>query len=68
MSKINEIEGKQLIVINGRKWQCDDLPATIHAAGKGGLLLQEPEPRALLVQPVEVEELAERTSLWTKLP
>lgn len=63
INKTNEIEGKQLIVINGRKWQCDDLPATIHAAGKGGLLLQEPEPRALLVQLVEVEELAERTSL-----
>ena len=63
INKINEIEGKQLIVINGRKWQCDDLPATIHAAGKGCLLLQEPEPRALLVQPVEVKELAERTSL-----
>ena len=67
INKTNEIEGKQLIVINGRKWQCDDLPATIHAAGKGGLLLQEPEPRALLVQPVEQEEIVARKGLFEEV-
>ena len=67
INKINEIEGKQLIVINGRKWQCDDLLATIHAAGKGGLLLQEPEPRALLVQPVEQEEIVARKELFEEV-
>lgn len=67
INKINEIEEKQLIVINGRKWQCDDLPAAIHAAGKGGLLLQEPEPRALLVQPVEQEEIVARKGLFEEV-
>lgn len=60
---MNETDMGKLITINGKSWQCDDLPAGISSTGKETLVLYEPEPRALLIQPVEQEELTARTGL-----
>ena len=64
---------KRLIEIKGRTWQYDDLLVEFssdpHSKEKQihGLGLCEPEPRALLIQPVEVEELHSREGLFEEV-
>lgn len=57
MSETNE---RTSVTIKDREWQCDGLAA---GQGRRCLVLHEPEPCALLVQPVEAEELAARDGL-----
>lgn len=55
-----ERDGQSPVDSNSRRWQCDEC-----SEGEAGrcLVLHEPEPRALLVQPVEQEEIAARKGL-----
>ena len=50
---------------NGRTWLCDEFPVDLpsDAASMRGIVLHAPEPRALLVQPVEQEEIVARKGL-----
>lgn len=73
MKKMNDTAKKRLIEIKGRTWQYDDLLVEFssdpHSKEKQihGLGLCEPEPRALLIQPVEVEELHSREGLFEEV-
>ena len=62
---MKEMDMSQPVKCGGRTWQCDELPVgpPSDVEAMRGIVLHAPEPRALLVQPVEVEELVERTSL-----
>lgn len=73
MKKMNDADKKRLIEIKGRTWRYDDLlmefSSDSHLKEKQihGLGLCEPEPRALLIQPVEVEELRSRKGLFEEV-
>ena len=73
MKKMNDAAKKRLIEIKGRTWQYDDLLVEFssdpHSKEKQihGLGLCEQEPRALLIQPVEVEELRSREGLFEEI-
>ena len=60
MYVIEEKDEQSPVDSNGRRWRCDE-----YSEGEVGpcLVLHEPEPRALLVQPVEQEEIIERKGL-----
>lgn len=65
MNELNRAGVGQHLEIGGGAWQCDELTVDVPLSEevKRALILHESEPRALLVQPVEAEELAERTGL-----
>lgn len=50
---------------NGRTWLCDEFPVDVPSGAESmhGIVLHAPEPRALLVQPVEQEEIIARKGL-----
>ena len=54
---------------NGRMWLCDEFPVDLpsDAASMRGIVLHAPEPRALLVQPVEQEEIVARKGLFEEV-
>lgn len=59
----------QSIKRNSRKWQCDELPVDFPLGEQAmrGLVLHEPRPHALLVQPVEQEEIVARKGLFDEV-
>ena len=73
MKKMNDADKKRLIEIKGRTWRYDDLLVEFSFNPNSkekqihGLGLCEPEPRALLIQPVEVEELHSREGLFEEV-
>nr|WP_304149329.1 esterase [Mitsuokella multacida] len=65
----DEIDMGQSIKRNSRKWQCDELPVDFPLGEQAmrGLVLHEPRPHALLVQPVEQEEIVARKGLFDEV-
>lgn len=65
----DEIDMGQSIKRNSRKWQCDESPVDFPLGEQAmrGLVLHEPRPHALLVQPVEQEEIVARKGLFDEV-
>ena len=59
----------QPIMRNGKTWQCDELPVDFPLGEEAmrGLVLHEPRPHALLVQPVEQEEIVACKGLFDEV-